>query len=400
MRAAQQAPRLPYPILGAILRSQIIGVANAVRAALASNPASTIFVILGGVLLAATQLASLYVDLATLSGPIRRHWPCIVQAASAMALPAGYAVGARLAAHAEGLASAPWLIVLPWPKRARRHAISRAALWPCAPLAAAILAFAVMAGRATAAPKPLLGAIAPAAAFAAAYMAAAAAKLRSGLAPAMQRGTRHATHRQAWPLALLHRLDQMRPSWAGIWALNPSMSRLALWWLSLLLGSGTAACITLAQHRPWPSLGVGVLGGHIAFLATLRAGPLLSPVLRAAPIRYATACAAMLRLPLALSLAWLICAAPPALAATPTAWQSVPGVTLGLLLLNTLFAACLATIPGSRRQALLLHMLGLGLILQQAAEYGLAYGALAAVLIFALAAFLVRQARRRFRANG
>jgi hypothetical protein len=400
MRATQPTPRPSYPILGAILRCQINGAANAVRAAFTSSPAGTVFVILGGAFLAATQLASLYVDLGQLAEPIGNHWPRIVQVATALALIAGYATGARLTAHAAHLAAAPWLAVLPWPKHAQRHAISRAALWPCAPLAAALLCFTFMAGRAATAPHPVLSAIAPAAAFAAAYMAAAAAKLRSGLAPAMQRGTRHATHRPARALAFLHRLDKDRPSWAGIWALNPSRRGLALWWLSLLLASGTAACITLVQRWPWPSLITGALGGHFAFLATLRAAPLLSPVLRAAPIRYAAACAAMLRLPLALSLAWFICAAQPALAASRTAWQSVPGVTLGLLLLNALFAACLATIPGSRRQALLLHMLGLGLILQQGAEYGLAYGALAALVIFALAAFLVRQARRRFRANG
>jgi hypothetical protein len=78
----------------------------------------------------------------------------------------------------------------------------------------------------------------------------------------------------------------------------------------------------------------------------------------------------------------------------------VPGFALGLLLLNAVFAVALAIMPGSRHQALLLHALGLGLVLQQTAEYGLAYGILAAVLMFAVAIILVNQARRRFRAHG
>jgi hypothetical protein len=145
---------------------------------------------------------------------------------------------------------------------------------------------------------------------------------------------------------------------------------------------------------------MGVLGGHMMFLVTLRAGPLLSPVLRSAPLRFAAAWAAMLRLPLSLSFAWLLCATPPALAAQDSAWRAVPGYAIGLLLLNAFFAAALATVPGSRRQALVLHAIGTGLMLQQTLEYGLAYGVFSAVLIFAIAILLVLQARRRFRTNG
>jgi len=396
-----RGPKSTHQILGPIFRSQITGAANIARIALNTNPAGTAFIILGGAFLAAYQLASLYVDIAQLADPIRRHWPRIVQTTTVLALPAGYAIGARLTAQAARVATAPWLAVLPWSERAQRRAISQAAIWSCAPLASAFLGSAWMAGLAATAPRPLLSACAPTAAFASAYAAATARKLRSAINPAQERPRHHSTRGPAWPPALLLRLDQQRPSWAGTWAINPSASRPALWWIiSLLLAAGIAACITLVQHWPWPSLIVGIIGGHIAFLATLRAAPLLSPVLRAAPLGFATAWAAMLRLPTALSLCGLVCAAPPALAASPTAWQSIPGVTLSLLLLNALFAACLATTPGSRRQAFVLHTLGLTVIIQQAAEYGLAYGALAAMLIFALSAFLVRKARRRYRANG
>jgi hypothetical protein len=388
-------------MFGLILRWQITGLANSGAATFRSRPGETLFVALGAACLVAYQLGSLYIDLAHEAAPIRRHWPHILAFGADIAAVAGLAVATHLTRHANSWARAPWLAVLPWNDQARRSDIRRAALWLATPFAACIFLVVWMAAQATHAPHPLLSSCVPLFAFAAASTAATTWQLRPAAGAGTARPRPVRTSRPARLQALLAGLDSPSPRWAGSWALGNAAYHLPLWWLaSLLLCGGSAAIISLAQHWPWPSLVMAVLGGHVMFLASLRAAPLLSPVLRAAPVRYAAAWAAMLRLPLALSFAWLVCAAPPALAAQGTAWRAVPGAAMGLLLLNALFAAALASVPGSRRQALCLHALGLGLVLQQTFEYGLSYGICAAVLIFALAAILVRRARLRFRANG
>ncbi len=391
----------PISIFGLILRCQIVGFSNAVLAMVRDRPAETIFIALGAVFLIAYQGANLYLDLAQEAAPIRLHWPRILEAATVVAILAGLVTGTLLTSHVKKLASEPWLAVLPWSDRARQRATRRGALWLAAPVATGIFLLAWMAAKATLTPNALLSAFVPFCAFATSCMAATSWHLRPA-ADAPNPSTRPARNRRPGRLpTLLSQFDQQTPRWAGSWALGDTASRLARWWLaSLVIGGGAAGCVSLAQDWPWPSLMMGVVGGHLVFLSTLRATPLLSPVLRSAPVRYAAAWAAVLRLPLVLSFAWLIFAAPPALAAQHNAWRAVPGFALGLLVLNAFFAAALATVPGSRRQALLLHALGLGLMLQQTVEYGLAYGIVASVLIAAVAVILVFQARRRFRANG
>jgi hypothetical protein len=395
----KQAP--PSSIFGLILRCQIVGFSNAVLATVRDRPAETICIALGALFLIAYQGANLYVDLAQEAAPIRLHWPQILQSATASAILAGLITGTLLTRQVKTLANAPWLAVLPWRDRARQDAIRRGALWLAAPVATGIFLLVWMAATATHTPHALLSAFVPFCAFATSCLAATSWPLRAA-SDASNSITQPARNRRLGRLRiLLSQFDQQTPRWAGRWALGDTASRLASWWLaSLVIGGGAAGCVSLAQHLPWPSLMMGVVGGHLVFLSTLRATPLLSPVLRSAPVRYAAAWAAVLRLPLVLSFAWLIFAAPPALAAQHNAWRAVPGFALGLLVLNAFFAAALATVPGSRRQALLLHALGLGLMLQQTVEYGLAYGIVASVLIAAVAVILVFQARRRFRANG
>jgi hypothetical protein len=386
-------------MFGLIFRWHIAGLANAALASFRSRPGETLFIAVGAVCLAAYQLGNLYIDLTHEAMPIRLHWARILAIVTAMASLAGLTLATRFTRYAQSRAHAPWLAVLPWSDRSRRRAVRLAALWLVTPFAALIFVFVWVAAQATHAPHPGRSACAPFAAFAAACLATTTWHLRPAADTAA--GRPPPARRPARLPYLLSWLDAPVPRWAGSWALGEAARYLPVWWLvSLLLAGGIAAAVSLAQHWPWPSLIMAILGGHIMFLASLRAAPLLSPVLRAAPVRYGAAWAAMLRLPLALSLAWLICATPPALAAQSAAWRAVPGVAMGVLLLNALFAAALATVPGSRRQALFLHALGLGLVIQQSLEYGLSYGICAAVLIFVLAIILVRQARRRFRANG
>jgi hypothetical protein len=196
---------------------------------------------------------------------------------------------------------------------------------------------------------------------------------------------------------LLARFDRGRPRWLGVWACGERCRRLTLLWaVSLVLLGGMAGVVSLVQHWPWPSVVASVVGGHGFFLTALDTRPLLSTALRSQPLAYGRAVAGVVRLPLCASLAWFAVAFLPGL---PGGIALLPAAALSLLVLDLYFTACLCIVSASRRQGLVLYAVGALAILQQAAEYGMAYGWLVAGVVLAIAGFLVSRARRRFRAH-
>jgi hypothetical protein len=103
---------------------------------------------------------------------------------------------------------------------------------------------------------------------------------------------------------------------------------------------------------------------------------------------------------MALAFLWFGVAALPAMAVSGGAWRQVLGAAGVLLALNLLALTAAAVCPGSQRQAAVLYAMLLGTILHEGAQYGVAFGALVALVMIGVASLLWRQARRRFRGQG
>ncbi len=368
-------------------------VKNTLRQIVARRPGEVIFIALAAGFLLAAQLFDFYKDLSYYAVGILDHWRLL----AGLMLVLGFYAGVRLGGYALRLANQAWLVVLPWPERARRDAAWEAALLVgCVP-AALLGGLTLMMADAVGAAPGAWGA----GSFACFYLAFAfAARLVTA------RGGFGETARDApeggspGVSRLLWWFDRAGPRWLGIWGIGRRSGGLALFWMaSLVVFGGGAGVIALVQGWTWPALVASVVGGHLVFLASLDMRPLQSAALRCQPIAYGGAVAGLVRLPLTASLAWFGVAGVPAVV-LPAGLSRLPAAALVLVVLNLYFTACLCVVPLSRRQGLVLYAAGVAAVLQQAAEYGVAYGWLVAVVVGAIAVYLVSRARLRYRAHG
>jgi hypothetical protein len=383
-------------LLFTLTRWLVASARNAVRRTIAQRPGDVLFVSAAGLFLAGVQLAGLHDDVSRHARVILRHWRLLGWATAGLVTASGYYAGARLGLYASRLSRSAWLAVLPLPEPLRREAAWRAAvLLGCIPavlLPGLIMLLAHAVGVSVA--ECGVGALCL---FAAAFLLASRLATASGV-PVEAAGVRRDLGGRA-VLRLMARCDRARPRWLGVWAIGERRMGLALLWgAGLVLLGGAAGIVSLAQHWAWPSLVASVAGGHVVFVAALDTRPLLSPGLRCQPLPYAGAVAGLLRLPLCASFAWFAVAVLPAVV-LPGAIARLPAAALALLVVDLYFAACLCAVSPSRRQGLVLYAVGAFAVLQQAAEYGMAYGWLASGAVAAIAVYLVSRARRRFRAH-
>ena len=382
-----------------ILTLQIAPVCNTVREAFSANPAEMMFVGLAAVSLATYEAAQFYRNLARCADcrvTVQAQPLAAFGIASAAALIAGHSAGRWCAGRNGMAAQAPWLAALPWPAEIRaaafRHATRIQALTLCC-LAACLAVAAALALRldyAVACAASVTGL------FGAGFATGARTTPVQTRAENMQRSAT-ATNRFPAPLA---RLDRAAPAHTGRWAWHGAKRAIAAACVTLFIPLGaSAAAVSLTQHRAVLALGVAVLGANLAFIAAVRCRPLTSAIFRASPLGFAAAASAVLRAPLAVSVAWFIAAAAIPFVATPGAWRILPGMAAGLLLLNALYAAAALSRPASPRQALLLYGAAAYAILYETATGGVPLGAVTLAIICAMALLLCRRARKTYRAN-
>ncbi|MCW5696171.1 MAG: hypothetical protein KIS96_05475 [Bauldia sp.] len=193
-------------------------------------------------------------------------------------------------------------------------------------------------------------------------------------------------------------LDRSRPRWVGSWAWNLPAGRLTLSGrgvvlaLALLAAGLLATVASLARASAAPAVIAGLVGGLILFMATARYHPLVSPVLRTAPLRFGRAWLRIAKLPLALSVAFFAVLAGPAVAAEPGAWTLPLSGGLGLLILNSIYAVFAAFFATAPVFAAIAFLLALALTAYETLEYG------RSVLLglAALVVFVFIRTRRRY----
>ncbi len=118
-------------------------------------------------------------------------------------------------------------------------------------------------------------------------------------------------------------------------------------------------------------------------MLTARFHPLRSPVLRASALRFGRAWLALMRLPLALSVAFFALTAIPAYAAEPGAWQAPVAGALGLVLLNGIYAVFAAFFATAPKLAALAFVAALALTAYESLEYSrTVFLGLAALVVF------------------
>ena len=309
---------------------------------------------------------------------------CIL--AAACLLSKGMVSGRRAAGSARRDMAAPWLTILPWPDRRRKRALLLSCLPPLGLELAQAFAAALLAGvliRPAAIPLLCLAGAALSGSGFAGGAAIGPARVRAAGRPA---GT---AARPSTPLA---RADQGRPRWLGTWAMDGRSRRLVQLWLGLLasigllggagsLGTGTAA----------PGVLTAIIGGHLVFLAALRARPLRADALRLLPASFRRAAWGVLRLPLLLSLGWILLPEAAAFAAAPGDPAPVGGLC-GVLLLDALAGLSTLWLANAPAAALLLH----GVILLLGLQYWARLGLSEIAVLIGLAGLLWRGARRRF----
>jgi hypothetical protein len=383
-------------LLSPLTRWLTAAAANTLRQTVAERPREVVFIASAGSFLLFMQFASLHNDLAENATAIAPHWRLLAIGGAAVSVALGYSLGVLIGRYSKDLSERPWLAVLPWPEPARREAAWTAALWlgaiPAVLLGALVLIMAQSVAFSWAAWAGAASVL---------FHAALAVSARRAIAkPARAETARSETGAGASALShVLTPFDQAPPRWLGSWAIRrKSAGLLALWAASLAVLGGGADVIAWVQHWIWPGFVASVVGGHGFFLAALDMRPLLSPAVRGQPIPYGRAVAALFRLPLGASFAWFAQAVLPVVA-LPGGVSRLPAAALLLLAVNLQAGVCFCIVPGSRRQGLALYGIGIIAILQQTAEYGVAYGWLIAVPVAALAVYLLARARRRFRAH-
>lgn len=310
-------------------------------------------------------------------------------------LLSGMAEGVAIARVAQARAHAPFLKAQPASDGDRRQMASYAALRLGAPL---IVIDGLVVGAAAAAATqalPLLWGIGAALTSSAGFVAAMTIQLRLPYRP---RATADAASDDGRGVSLAA-IDRRRPAWIGSWAggfvagrvrLSPrSVLSLALF---ALVGVGLVTA-AIVNHTATPAVLGGVIGGVLIFMLFLKCPPLLSPVLRASRLSFTRAVRGLIRLPLALSLAFFAALAVPAFAAEPGMIAMPISGALGLVALNGIYAVFAAFFAHSRRLAVLAFFAALGLTAYESLEYGrTVLLGLAALLIF-----LWVRARRAYR---
>jgi hypothetical protein len=382
---------------GIVLRWQLLGLRNGIADLLRARGGEVALFGCAALLLLGGYCAGLYQSLEKAAPMVRAVWPRIAVGGAILALAFGWRSGQAIGAWAGRRAASSWLVVLPMTNSARLRAARVASL----AVGGALLPLPALCGwvvsGSAAAPHALLAGPVMALCFAAGF--AVAAQPGPWSTEPAERARR--TRRVALMWRVVARLDRSAPRYVGIWAQGDGGRDLSFAWLaSLVAMGGFAACITVAQARIWPSLVAAVVGANLVFLAGLRGGPMLSPVLRSLPVSFARAWWGVARGPLALALLWFGVAVLPAVTVSAGAFRRILGAAGVLVALNLLVLTAVAVCPGSRRQASVLYTIMLGAILYEGVQYGFAFGGLAAVAMAGVAMLLWRQARRRFRGTG
>lgn len=302
---------------------------------------------LGGFFLA-YFVAGLAADLRRAAPALRRLDAFWLFGLPVLACLLGAATGALIAGAAAARAEAPFLRALPLSKDSRRRAAAVAALVGT-PAPAALFGLAIQAGCAVI-EKP--GALACAAVAFALFLAGGVAGVFARLRLAFQEGVadRPARAREKAPPFLLRRLDRARPAGLGRWSWGfvsrPLVPGLGAAFVVL---AALAAGASLVQRQGAPAVIMGAAGGLILFMLTLRCDPLASPVLRAAPLGFTRAWAALLRFPLALAAVFYAGPAAAAVLAEPRALALPIGggfILLALCAVYAVFAAFYGRWPG------------------------------------------------------
>jgi hypothetical protein len=192
----------------------------------------------------------------------------------------------------------------------------------------------------------------------------------------------------------LARLDQTVPRWIGRWVMDNRGALRASGDIALLLGAAPLVAVaSLVQGNAGPVSIFGAVGGHAAFVFTLRGHPLASVILRSSPLKFVVAWAGVVRLPLAISLGYFVPLALIGLVADPAHWPLAVACTLALLTANGMYSLLLANVPLFPGVAQIIHAVALMLVLQGALHIN-------AWIALPIAVYLVlswRSARRRYR---
>ncbi|MGI4802851.1 MAG: hypothetical protein ACRYG8_54230, partial [Janthinobacterium lividum] len=242
-----------------------------------------------------TTLGSLWRQQAGLTLFVDHHvvGACIL--ASTLVLLTGIVCGRRAAGGARRDLAATWLAILPWSDRQRKRAMLLSCLPPFGLALVSTSTVALVAG-ALIRPMaiPLLVLVGP-------VLAGLGFVIGLATLPARRKKVRRlvdATFRPSMPLA---RSDQARPRWLGNWALEGREHGLVRFWFGLLASFGTLGVAgSLETRTAAPAAMIGIAGGHLMFLAALRARPLRADALRLLPVSFPRAAWGVVRLPLLL----------------------------------------------------------------------------------------------------
>jgi hypothetical protein len=200
--------------------------------------------------------------------------------------------------------------------------------------------------------------------------------------------------RESGAFDVLAKFDQRVPRWIGRWAMETRGAPGASGDLMLLLAAAPLVAVaSLVQGNAAPVSIFGAVGGHAAFVFTLRSHPLASAILRTSPLKFALAWAGVMRLPLVISMAYFVPLALIGLVADPAHWPLAIACTLALLTANGMYSTLLANVPLFPAAAQIIHAVALMLVLQGAFQIN-------AWIALPIAAYLVlswRSARRRYR---
>jgi len=357
-----------------------------------------LWIAIGGGLLIAYGIADLAAGLSHSADRLRGLDALWLFGLPALALAFGASAGRGLGRLAASRAFAPYLRPLPLSDAARRRSAGIAAAMLGMPLAlAAGLAFGTacaVVGR----PAPALSGAVAAALFAAAFAAMALPRIRRVPQGEWASDKTEVFRRRTIALPLLPALDRSAPRWLGAWAWQMPAGRLVLSLRPiagialLVVTAALAMAASFAQKLAIPAVAAAVLGGLAVFMLTLRSDPLMSPVLRTAPVRFLTAWTRLLRLPLLLSLVFFAAPASAAALAEPAAWEMPLGGSLVLLALNACYAAFSAYFATAPLLARFGFTWAVGYTLYHYPEYG----RILLVPPGLLAAWLWVRARRRY----
>lgn len=306
--------------------------------------------------------------------------------AAVLALLTGLVSGQRAADRARRDLAATWLAILPWSDRQQKRALLLSCL---PPLGLALLSASMVALLAGALVHPmaiplltLAGSVLTGLGFATGL--AIPPSRRERTSRPVEAAPRHSV-RLAWA-------DQTRPRWLGSWALEGRGHRLDRLWVCLLVSLGALGVAgSLETGTAAPGAVISIAGGHLMFLAAMRAKPLRAEALRLLPVSFPRAAWGVVRLPLLLSFGWFLLPEAAAFAATPSDPAPAGGL-IGLMLLDALAGLSSLWLADAPAAALLLHCAILLLALQYWARLGLSE----MLLLLGLAILLWRGARRRF----